>query len=232
MTDAAPSSTGGSAGGAYLAWDVHWREAPDDNRWTRPEPQVVDILPLLRDRGVRRVLDLGSGLGRHSLLLAAEGYEVVGVDASPAGLQRSRGWTRPGTKATFVLADMRDLPFDDETFDYVLAWNVVYHGTDDEVAKAIAEIRRVIRKGGLYQCTMLSKRHARSGLGQAVSPNAFVRPDEDSDKRFPHLYCDGAELLALHAGYEVLSLRDVDHRAGHPRRAGSFHWQAIFERVG
>ena len=120
MTDAAPSSTGGSAGGAYLAWDVHWREAPDDNRWTRPEPQVVDILPLLRDRGVRRVLDLGSGLGRHSLLLAAEGYEVVGVDASPAGLQRSRGWTRPGTKATFVLADMRDLPFDDETFDYVL----------------------------------------------------------------------------------------------------------------
>lgn len=223
---------GRPAGGAYVAWDAAWREASEDNRWTHPEPDVVGIVPLLRARGLRRVLDVGSGLGRHSLLLANEGFEVVAVDASQAGLTRCKAAARPGSLLAFALSDMRRLPFPDAAFEYVLAWNVVYHGTDDQVADAVGEIRRVLHIGGLYQCTMLSKRHARYCVGQRVGRgNAFVRPDDGSDKMYPHFYCDAAELLALHRGFELLSLRDVDHRPQHPTRSGSFHWQAIFERV-
>jgi SAM-dependent methyltransferase len=220
-------------GGAYVAWDAAWREASADNRWTRPQPEVRALVPLLRARGVRRVLDLGSGLGRHSRVLADEGFDVVAMDASPAGLARCRAAAGPGRPPWgVVLADMRGLPFADATFDYLLAWNVVYHGTDDQVAQAAGEIRRVLRVGGLYQCTMLSKRHARYGVGQRVGTgNAFVRPDDDCDKRYPHFYCDAAELLALHRGLEVLSLHDVDHRPQHPTRSGSFHWQVVFERL-
>jgi tellurite methyltransferase len=220
-------------GGADLAWDAAWREASEDNRWTRPEAAVRDVVPLLRARGVRRVLDLGSGLGRHSRLLAAEGFDVVALDASPAGLSRSRAHGAGSVPWGAVLADMRRLPFAAAAFDYVLAWNVVYHGTDEQVAATVREIHRVLRTSGLYQCTMLSKRHARYGVGRPVGAgNAFVRPADGCDKMYPHLYCDAAELLALHRGLKVLSMRDVDHRPHHPTRSGSFHWEALFERVG
>lgn len=220
-----------SRSGAHVAWERSWREASTANRWTVPETDVRDIVPVLRARSVRRVLDVGCGLGRHSHLFAEEGFQVVGLDASVSGLHRSVRVAKPAGDAEFLLADMISLPFADNSFDYVLAWNVVYHGIEPDVAAAIQEIRRVLCPRGLYQATMLSKRHARYGVGVEVDHNAFVRPGEDSDKQYPHYYCGAAELLALHQGFEVLSLRDVDHRPEHATRSGSFHWHSVFERV-
>lgn len=217
--------------GAYSAWERSWRNADSTSPWLVPEADVRNIVPLLKARGARLVLDLGCGLGRHSCLLAAEGFQVVGLDASPSGLRRSMSSARTLGDADFLLADMNCLPFADNVFDYVLAWNVVYHGVKEEVAATIQEIRRVLRIGGLYQATMLSKRHGRHGVGVQVGEDAYVRPGEGSDKDYPHYYCGGSELLVLHQGFEVISLRDVDHRPGHASRSRSFHWHAVFERA-
>ena len=71
---------------AYQAWDRRW--ASDDGRqdWLVPEPDVRALLPQLRARGARQVLDLGCGIGRHALYLGAEGFAVSAIDASAAGL--------------------------------------------------------------------------------------------------------------------------------------------------
>lgn len=60
-----------------------------------------------------RVLDLGCGNGRHSLALAAAGYDVVGVDAS-SELLRAAAEARDaaGLNCELLLADMRDLPLE------------------------------------------------------------------------------------------------------------------------
>jgi tellurite methyltransferase len=219
-------------GGAYVAWERSWRVADSSSRWLVPEADVRDIVPLLKARDVRLLLDLGCGLGRHSCLLAAEGFRVVGMDASSSGLRRSMNSTRAFEEANFLLADMKRLPFADKVFDYVLAWNVIYHGVKEEVAAAVQEIRRVIRDGGLYQATMLSKRHGRYGVGVEIGDGSYVRPGEGSDKAYPHYYCGGSDLLALHQGFEVISLRDVDHRPEHASRSRSFHWHVVFEKLG
>jgi ubiquinone/menaquinone biosynthesis C-methylase UbiE len=41
------------------------------------------------------------------------------------------------------------LPFADESFDYVVSWNVVFHGTMGDVGRRLAEIWRVLKSGGL-----------------------------------------------------------------------------------
>ena len=59
---------------------------------------------MLSDVPAGRALDAACGTGRHTALLAELGHDVVGVDGSPAMLERARN---KGISASFVLADLR-----------------------------------------------------------------------------------------------------------------------------
>jgi SAM-dependent methyltransferase len=125
---------------------------------------------------------------------------------------------------------MTALPFQDRAFDHVLAFNVIYHGDPTVVGKAVAEIGRVLKPGGSFQGTMLSKRNAGYGIGTEVAPNTFTRDagdGDDADKVHPHFYCNAAELVALLDGFELMSLADKEHS-----KPGSWHWHFTAERPG
>src|SRR3954466_3152044 len=76
-----------------------------------------------------RVLELGCGTGRVSLPLARAGVSLVGIDRSAPMLDRARQQLRKVSNARilkarslrFVRGDIRQLPFEDETFPMVLA---------------------------------------------------------------------------------------------------------------
>lgn len=55
---------------------------------------IVDTVPDLETHGVKKVLDLGCGAGRHCILLANSGFEVVGTDISKSALKMARQWAR------------------------------------------------------------------------------------------------------------------------------------------
>lgn len=90
-----------------------------------------------------RVLDIGSGTGANLRLMRQIGMEgVVGLDESETAIRfcaaRGLGTVRRG--------DIRSLPFEEGSFDLVLATDVVEHVV--EHAEAVAEIRRVLKPGG------------------------------------------------------------------------------------
>lgn len=99
---------------------------------------------------VRRVLDLGCGTGGHSAVLADRGYQVAGVDRSPAMLERA---AERGSSARFELGEIVGLDLH-ETFDSVLMMFAVlgYHVANVDVAGALATVRRHLRPGGLFMC--------------------------------------------------------------------------------
>ena len=55
----------------------------------------------------RRILDLGCGPGQHARLLASQGFDVVGVDASPSMLAQAGAAAAPSVR--FILGDLVDL---------------------------------------------------------------------------------------------------------------------------
>jgi SAM-dependent methyltransferase len=55
----------------------------------------------------RRILDLGCGPGQHARLLASQGFDVVGVDASPSMLEQAGAAAAPSVR--FILGDLVDL---------------------------------------------------------------------------------------------------------------------------
>lgn len=217
---------------AHRAWDVRWATEEGRADWIAAEPDVMETASELSTRlGTVRALDLGCGVGRHALLFARLGFEVSAVDMAEAGIaELLRGARAEMLEVDARVAPMTALPFADGAFDYVLSFNVLYHGDPEIVRQAIGEIRRVLRPGGVFQGTMLSKRNAGYGLGTEVAPDTFVRHEgddmDDSDKVHPHFYCDAAGVVDLYEGFELLSLRDELHK-----QPGSWHWHLVAERT-
>lgn len=211
---------------AHRKWNETWQTAEGRLAWSRPEPDVVECAEAAFAAGARRALDLGCGIGRHAVALAGIGYEVDALDGSESGLA---GLRQSLEESAVTLRThhglMTELPFADDSFDYLLTFNVIYHGDPEIVGAALDEIRRVVRPGGTLQLTMLSKRNVFFGKGTEVAPNTFIVPDADDDKVHPHFYCNAAELVALLAGFELKSLFDSEHKPGH------WHWHAVAERL-
>jgi SAM-dependent methyltransferase len=94
----------------------------------------------------KRVLDAGCGTGYGIAMLLAEGPEsVTGVDISDEAL--ADAGRRLGDEAELVRADVRDLPFGDDSFDMVVCFEVIEHV--DRQRDALDQLKRVLRPGGV-----------------------------------------------------------------------------------
>ncbi|HXC39389.1 MAG TPA: class I SAM-dependent methyltransferase [Burkholderiales bacterium] len=96
----------------------------------------------------RDVLDVGIGLGRTTLYLAPLARRYEGIDYSPSLVQKARE-RLPGV--SLRLADMRGMPmFGDGQFDFIFGSNNVIDAVSHEDRlKCLAELRRLLRPGGL-----------------------------------------------------------------------------------
>jgi SAM-dependent methyltransferase len=111
--------------------------------WARregPQPQDIAFDEVLAAKP-RRVLDVGAGRGELAERIKNEGIEVVALDQSERMVELTR---ERGVEA--VVGDVQSLPFDEATFDVVVANFMLYHVPD--VHRALAEIARVLRPGG------------------------------------------------------------------------------------
>ncbi len=99
---------------------------------------------LSRVRG--RTLEIGVGTGRN-LGLYPPGVQIVGIDVSAGMLERARRRARDqGLDVDLRLADVQELPFDDDSFDTVIA-TCVFCSVADPVA-GLREVARVVRPDG------------------------------------------------------------------------------------
>lgn len=96
-----------------------------------------DRLKVIRKFAGFRVLDVGCGGGIYVKYLSQRGYEIKGVDLTlPSGLSRD---------SRFVKGDIRNLPFKENSFDTVIAFEVLEHLDDVGLKRAINELRRITK---------------------------------------------------------------------------------------
>ncbi|MCO5991824.1 class I SAM-dependent methyltransferase [Actinoallomurus rhizosphaericola] len=109
------------------------------------------------------VLDMGCGAGRHAFELYRRGAHVVAFDRDEAELAEVakmfaamalEGEPPEGASARTVTGDALSLPFPDDTFDKIVAAEVLEHIPDDMAA--MAELLRVLKPGGELAVTVPS----------------------------------------------------------------------------
>jgi SAM-dependent methyltransferase len=108
----------------------------------------AEFLDWLAPAAGQRWLDVGCGNGAftESIVDRAAPASVHGIDPSPAQLAFAR--TRPAARlAQFEIGDAQDLPFAPVTFDVAVMALVIFFVPDP--ARGLAEMRRVVRPGGL-----------------------------------------------------------------------------------
>jgi len=112
--------------------------------------KVAPMQAALAAAGIRggRGLDLGCGTGWYADAMGRHGHTVTGLDRSPGQVTQFLARIGPGSA---LVGDAAALPYRDGCFDFAYAINIIHHLPGREVqARALAEIRRVLRPGGLF----------------------------------------------------------------------------------
>ena len=97
------------------------------------------------------ILDVGCGGGININRMAKKAKKVYGVDYSIESVKVSREVNRQEIydgKVEVVKGDVQSLPFDDDTFDVVTAFETVYFWPNIE--KCFGEVKRVLKPGGIF----------------------------------------------------------------------------------
>ncbi|MEA3412262.1 MAG: class I SAM-dependent methyltransferase [Pseudomonadota bacterium] len=97
-----------------------------------------------------------AALGADHQRFAEAGARLWGIDLTERAVEHTRRrLTELGFESRLSTGDAERLEFDDESFDYVYSWGVLHHSPDTR--GAIAEVYRVLRKGGVARVMIYHK---------------------------------------------------------------------------
>ena len=121
------------------------------DRATRPlDPERVarrDVFVAhLHDVGATSVVEVGCGAGRDGVALAAAGLAYVGVDLSSSAVTVCRELGLEALEGSAL-----DLPLADDSVDAAWSMSTLMHLPGDGMERALGEIRRVVRPGGVAE---------------------------------------------------------------------------------
>jgi len=137
-------------------WTLEYFERGYAQRWGLPGPseqvrlQAGGLWNLLQLSPTSRVIDICCGHGRHALVLAERGPEVIGLDFSVALLRRARQLAAElRTHVHWVRGDMRRLPFRSECTNAALMMDAFgFFDTEEEHEVVLREAARVLTTRG------------------------------------------------------------------------------------
>jgi SAM-dependent methyltransferase len=191
-----------------------WGKIFTDPRMQRlpPNPEVMALVPELKTRGVKLVLDAGCGAGRHLLPLADAGFQVLGVDREWSVLRDVRAHLESGAAPVgLAQGDLQSLPSPAQAFDFVLSINAISHGDARAFQTYCRELDRVLSPGG-FLFIWVSPREAgelmRLPETVELEPGTLVKiatPDGDLVHHFP----TPESLAAQFPGYTVHRLETI-----------------------
>jgi ubiquinone/menaquinone biosynthesis C-methylase UbiE len=150
-----PCGTEPSLVGGYEPMTPQWFEAIERHRY-ETEPMIHAVAQFTRYHG-KRLLEVGVGAGADHLQWARAGALCHGVDLTDAAIETTRAHLAAyGLSSDLRRVDAECLPFPDDSFDVVYSWGVIHHTEHPE--RIIAEIRRVLRPGGVFIGMMYGRR--------------------------------------------------------------------------
>lgn len=153
-----------------------------------------------------KILDCGAGGPLPPLaLFERHGFEVWGIDVSDEQLDKAKQFCeQQGIAVQLRTGDMRDIPFENETFDYVYEHYSLCHLSKQDTAQAIREMYRVLKRQGLCFLGVISADcWPKSRFGQEKEPGEYWG-EEGGERRLHSLFSD-EEIENLFSAWEIVS---------------------------
>ena len=192
------------------AWN--WKEETNQI-WLKPSEESYYVANRWKENGYKDVLDFGCGLGRHSIFFAKHGFNVSAFDLSQDGVSNLDKWaTDEKLVVHSAVADMLDLPYEDNSFDCIFAYHVISHTDTAGMKKILSEISRILKPNGEIYLTLCSKDtwSFKDAGYPRIDENTVVKPAEGPEKGIPHFYVTLQAILTLFSSFEIDRIRHTD----------------------
>ncbi|MFX1418705.1 MAG: class I SAM-dependent methyltransferase [Promethearchaeota archaeon] len=149
------------------------------------------------------ILDCGSGGPRpKQSLFVLLGFEAIGIENSEERLEMAQDYAKQQKlELTMKNGDMRSIPFESNYFGYVYSWNTIFHMKKIDIKKAVAEMIRVLKPGGVCFVNFLSVDSEYCGKGEQQSPGEFLLIEED--ERILHTFFTDEESDSFFENLEI-----------------------------
>ena len=127
------------------------------------------------------VLDCGSG-GSYpkQALFAYLGFQTIGIESSEDRLSMAQDYAKQHQlELPMQIGDMRSIEFESNYFGYVYSWHTIFHMNKIDIKKAIDEMIRVLKPGGLCFINFLSIDSEFYGEGKELNSGEFLQIEGD-----------------------------------------------------
>ena len=158
---------------------------------TNPEPWHRWVFDRFDFPAEAEILEVGCGPGElwlQNLDRLPQGWRLTLVDLSPGMLEKAQEGL--GDRVGYEVADVQDLPFEDESFDGVVANHMLYHVADRP--RALAEIARVLRRRALFYSSTNGGDHLKEIKELYVNRGAWEYRLEDAADELRAVFVDVA----------------------------------------
>lgn len=195
----------------------------------RTAQEVEGIVELAGLEPGAKVLDVACGWGRHAIELAKQGFEVTGVDYSPALIAEAREEARKaGVKVKFLCGDMRKLDYRGE-FDVVLSLfsSLGYFEAEEDDVEVLKRMREAAGEEGRL---VLETMHRDAIARNYVDRDWWETPAGD------HVWVERNFDPVRGISDEILRYRALDGTSGaKPHRIrirNGSEWRVLLEQAG
>jgi len=212
-------------------WDSYWGKEKDIEHWEKPADLIVKFANNYNPENRPKVLDLGSGIGRHSIVFTKEGFEVTALDNSEEALKKlKKSIKNMGLNIKIVEGNYLEPIFKPNTFDIIISYNVIYHGFREDFRKAIELCNKYLKSNGILFFTCPTREDDKYGNGKKVAPHTY----ESMNSVHPgdiHYFADKDDIKDLVEGFKIVSIeRDEHYWDNNGKKQYSSYWEVIVKK--
>lgn len=163
-----------------------WEILHSESRFRPKYPAELVVQFVFRNfkrDGRTKVLDIGCGAGRHVYFMANEKIDTYGSDISKEGINYTQELLKKNKlNANLYVSSVEELPFENEFFEGLICYGVLYYCKKEEIQTAVNEMYRVLKPDGKGLLVIRSKKDYRYGEGKKIEENTFIVHENDQTK--------------------------------------------------
>ena len=156
-------------------WESKWKR---EDKIGKPNPFAKKIIPLIKKRDLKKILDLGCGDGRDTIYFAKNGFSVLAVDFSENAIEKlkkeliQRNIKNVKCKVMDISTDLKYMK--SCGFDVIYAHLSLHYFDDETTTKIFNELHRILKKNGLIFIKVKSINDPLYGKGKLIEKDMFL----------------------------------------------------------